>query len=266
MMNERRLIFSLSFIIAGPTFPRRLFFYTLLQQMKGNMMRLTRISVFLLITLLALTLACGPAPAPPPPGGGPGPANSPAAKSSTTSAEDAGALIYAASEGDIEKVKELLDEGVDVNSRGHDGRTALMEAAYAGHKEMAKLLLDKGANFGMKKNDGATPLSFAQGGKFTEIINMINQAADLINASSKGDAKAVQDLLNKGASINAQGEDGRTALMEAVYGGHAEVVQILLDKGANPNTKKNDGATALSFAEGAKNQKIIEMLKQKGAK
>ena len=49
-------------------------------------------------------------------------------------------LLAAAKSGDIEKVRELLDRGADVNSRDKDGLTPLHAAAMVGHTEAAALL------------------------------------------------------------------------------------------------------------------------------
>ena len=51
-------------------------------------------------------------------------------------------LLAAAKSGDIEKVRELLNKGADVNVRmdGLYGETPLQTAAYAGHTETAALL------------------------------------------------------------------------------------------------------------------------------
>jgi ankyrin repeat protein len=54
--------------------------------------------------------------------------------------------------------------------------------------------------------------------------------------------------------------------MEATYGGHTEVVKLLLEKGADVTPQKDDGATALSLAQGTSRKEIVEMLTQKGAK
>jgi uncharacterized protein len=185
---------------------------------------------------------------------------------SRTSAADRDQLFAAASKGDVATVKELLDKGVDVNTRGADGRTALMEAAFRGLPEVVKLLLDRGANIGLKKNDGETALSFAAGGKHTDIVDMINRASDLMAASAKGDLKKVQELLDKGTPVNVRSGGGGTALMEATNGGHTDIVKLLLEKGADVNARKDDGATALTFAEGAKRNEIATLLRQKGAK
>lgn len=49
-------------------------------------------------------------------------------------------------EGDIVKVRMILNSGVNVDVKNSTGRTALMMAAERGDYEMVKLLLRKGSN------------------------------------------------------------------------------------------------------------------------
>lgn len=73
---------------------------------------------------------------------------------------------------------------------------------------------------------------------------------ELLRVAGKGDVEAIKALLDKGASVNAQGDDGRTPLMEAAYAGQINAVKLLLERGADPSLKKKDGADALAFSAG----------------
>ena len=55
-------------------------------------------------------------------------------------------LLSYASKGDVNAIKELLEEGADVNASDYDGRTALHLAASEGHGHVVELLLNHGAN------------------------------------------------------------------------------------------------------------------------
>ena len=50
-------------------------------------------------------------------------------------------LVNAAMEGNLELVRQLLDEGVNVNAKDKHDVTALMAASTVGHTEVVKLLL-----------------------------------------------------------------------------------------------------------------------------
>ncbi len=86
-----------------------------------------------------------------------------------------------------------FDKGADINTKDKYGWTALTWAWHSVYGkpdlDLVKLLKDRGA-------------------KMT-----------LTAAACLGDLKEARRLINAGADINAQGQDGRTALMIAVQGG-----------------------------------------------
>ncbi|HXD33859.1 MAG TPA: ankyrin repeat domain-containing protein [Pyrinomonadaceae bacterium] len=81
----------------------------------------------------------------------------------------------------------------------------------------------------------------------------------LLDASIKGDAAAVQALLDKGVSPNTKDSDGRTPLTEAAYYGHTQIVKMLIGKGADVWAKKRDGETPVTMAAG--HADIVQLLK-----
>ncbi len=48
-------------------------------------------------------------------------------------------------DGDLDKVKEFVEGGFDVNIKGSDGITALMMASFMGQNSVASYLTSKGA-------------------------------------------------------------------------------------------------------------------------
>ena len=88
---------------------------------------------------------------------------SPAAKKPLTSIDKQ--LINAVKSGDLAKVKELLAESANPNSKT-GGVTPLVWASYKGQLGIVKLLLDSGANINAQDKDGDTALIAAVfGGK-----------------------------------------------------------------------------------------------------
>ena len=67
-------------------------------------------------------------------------------------------LLHACSSGAVEKVRRLIKEGADVESRDQYGATALMEAAYCGRRHVLELLLEGGASVSASDKDGRTAL------------------------------------------------------------------------------------------------------------
>ena len=159
-----------------------------------------------------------------------------------------GQLMSAAQSGDLETIKLLLKNGVEINAKDNAGYTALTWAAVEGQTNVVKLLLDKGADFNAKDTKGFTTLMIA---------------------SEQGQTIVVKLLLDKGADINAKDTNATTALMVAVEGGwghtNTDVVKLLLDKGADINAKDNEGYTALMWAAGAGKTDVVKLLLDKGA-
>ena len=73
----------------------------------------------------------------------------------------ASGIQKAAISGNIEAVKQYLDDGADVNTKDEVGRTPLHVAARKGHKEIAKLLIAEGADVNTKDENSLTPLDLA---------------------------------------------------------------------------------------------------------
>lgn len=172
-------------------------------------------------------------------------------------------MLVVAVKGENARVKELLDQGVDVNMRGNDRNTPIMEAAYAGHVDTCKLLLDHGADLSAKKNDGANPGTLTHSKEVSELFKSV---AALVEASGQGTIQSVKELIDKGTPLNGLDPNGRTALTEASWNGKTDVVKLLLEKGANPNIKKSDGESPLSLATGQKHPDIVALLNEAIAK
>ncbi|HMG72110.1 MAG TPA: ankyrin repeat domain-containing protein [Pyrinomonadaceae bacterium] len=81
-------------------------------------------------------------------------------------------LFLAASEGKLEVVRYLLDEGADVNARANSDSTPLAEAAYYGHVDVIKELLLRGADINAIGEQG-TALDIASNRKNTATADLL---------------------------------------------------------------------------------------------
>ena len=70
----------------------------------------------------------------------------------------------------------------------------------------------------------------------------------LMVASDQGYLEIVKYLVANGANINEKGLLNWTSLLWASYKGHTEVVKYLVANGADVNLQNNDGDTALMLA------------------
>lgn len=120
-------------------------------------------------------------------------------------------LHHAASSGDLEEMRALLDEGFAINAFDDLGHTPLHCAVIRGHIEAVRYLIKAGADVNAhdKAKIGETPLgtvatncSFAMakllidsGADPTILGFMCNTALDRSAARKKGEGKRVQKLL-----------------------------------------------------------------------
>uniref|UniRef100_A0A2K6UYH1 2-5A-dependent ribonuclease n=1 Tax=Saimiri boliviensis boliviensis TaxID=39432 RepID=A0A2K6UYH1_SAIBB len=88
----------------------------------------------------------------------------------------------------------------------------------------------------------------------------------LIEAVRKGDVGLVQQLLEGGANVNFQEEEGGwSPLHNAVQMSREDIVDLLLLHGADPVLRKKNGATPFIIAAIEGNVKLLELFLSKGA-
>jgi len=87
----------------------------------------------------------------------------------------------------------------------------------------------------------------------------------LIVAALTGDEAVLDDLIARGAVVNATDDYDRTALFHAVRAGRTTVVQQLLRSGADPSLAAQHGLTPLIEAARRGHQQIVELLLAAGA-
>ncbi|MBO6288815.1 MAG: ankyrin repeat domain-containing protein [Alphaproteobacteria bacterium] len=83
---------------------------------------------------------------------------------------------------------------------------------------------------------------------------------DLINGVKSKNLEAVQQLLAAGEDVNAQNEQGNTALHYAIATDNAEMTRLLLNSGANLNAANEKGWTPLKIAEKKNVQNVTAVL------
>ncbi|KAK9153170.1 hypothetical protein Sjap_000650 [Stephania japonica] len=84
-------------------------------------------------------------------------------------------MMYLVNEGDVEGINELLNEGVNVNFKDIDHRTALHIAACQGRTDVVDLLIRRGAEIDPKDRWGSTPLADAIFYKNHEVIKLLEK-------------------------------------------------------------------------------------------
>jgi ankyrin repeat protein len=181
-------------------------------------------------------------------------------------------------EGDLAKVKQLFESGMDVDTKDKFGCTPAYWALSVGQKELFEYLLNKGADVNAKTNDGCTPLHQASKAGFVDIARqLIAKGADvnaattetgrqpLADAAGSGHEEIVRLLIAKGADVNAMFSKGRHALGDAAKAGHENVVKLLLASGAEVNLHSESRGGALHAAARFGHATILDLLIANGA-
>ncbi|XP_070779932.1 ankyrin repeat and SOCS box protein 16 [Enoplosus armatus] len=96
------------------------------------------------------------------------------------------------------------------------------------------------------------------------LSSKVKQTSALRLAASRGHTGCVEELLFRGAEVNAD-PGGNPALHDACIGGHAVCVQLLLSHGADPELLAADGSAPLHFCSTAQSFQCAELLLDGGA-
>ena len=204
-------------------------------------------------------------------------------------------LHTAARHGLLEKLKELIGKGADVNAKNSEGQTPLDLASGKGHKDIVELLVEKGADSsiytaaslgdiekvksliksGVSVNgdprSSSTPLYWAVKNEHRDVAKLlIDKGADvssahlLYYASMHGYRDMAEFFIEKGANVNSRyWED--TPSHYAVWGGHTDVLELLLAHGADANQKGQHGRSLLHLAAGSGSVDMTKMVLGKRA-
>jgi ankyrin repeat protein len=176
-------------------------------------------------------------------------------------------LTAAAEHGTLEKVKELIARGEDVNPRTES--TPLKEACNRGELEIGRALLEAGADPNMV-TDNWTPLMEASRVGNREMIQLLvefeaecnttnsDNWTALMAASRNGHTQAVEELLQSKAEPNQQDHVGWSALLTAVFRHHEEISLKLAEAGANPHLQNLMCTSALRLAIDSEQDGVID--------
>uniref|UniRef100_A0AAY5L7P2 K Homology domain-containing protein n=1 Tax=Esox lucius TaxID=8010 RepID=A0AAY5L7P2_ESOLU len=179
-------------------------------------------------------------------------------------------LAEACSDGDVNAVRKLLDEGRSVNEHTEEGESLLCLACSAGYYELAQVECTH--------THTHTCISFIQTLYFqhscsvTPVVLFKCHCAKLPGNTALtygcagGFLDVVKVLLKEGANIEDHNENGHTPLMEAASAGHVDVARVLLEYGAGINTHSNEfKESALTLACYKGHLDMVRFLLEAGA-
>ncbi|MBB3342278.1 ankyrin repeat domain-containing protein [Luteimonas sp. RC10] len=181
-------------------------------------------------------------------------------------------LPQAASAGDADAVRRLLDLGFDIDTPDAQACTALLRAAGGGHLAVVDLLLARGADTTCAARSGATALSAAVSMRHAAVVDRLlaagapldqrlpGEVSVLMLAAALGLPDLAARLLTAGADIHATDAQGLTPLhCAALYGFTSRdrtrllaLFDTLLLAGAQIDAPAAGGVTPLLLLLGAR--------------
>lgn len=146
--------------------------------------------------------------------------------------------------GDVDKLKNVLDQGFEVDMPLQSGWTSLMYAANNGFVEAVELLLKHKASPNYQY-DLFTPVM--------AVCVSTNRNEDQL-------VSCIKMLIDFGAKINVHDRHLMTPLMYAAKQGYSKVVKVLCEHHADVNKQETRGWTALSFAAAIGLSHVVRIL------
>ncbi len=169
----------------------------------------------------------------------------------------------------IAALEALLADGLDVNAADSVGWTALMGACLEGRARIVDFLVKRGADVNASQPKFGTPLMIASG------VWIVRRRVENIEKRGLPESRKAQQLaaplemartlVEAGALVNAQHQDGRTALMNAVMMGWTDVVQFLLAEGADVRLRDIQDRSVIDYVSAVRSPEIEGFLAAAGA-
>jgi len=157
-------------------------------------------------------------------------------------------IHHAAYEGDLKKVKEIIDRDPNqINVQDAQGFTPLHLASGKGHIEIVEFLLNHGADTELEIFNGDTPLML------------------VARYARHGQYETIKTLLEHGAKVNHKNKHGRAALHKAATYSGKEVMNLLISYGADVNARDEHQSTPLHQAAMLSNIEAAKALVEHGA-
>ncbi len=212
------------------------------------------------------------------------------------------ALIAAASTGELDVLRLLLDSGADVNGQDAQGSSPLSAACFGGHRDAVDLLLEHKADVNLADKSGATALMAATQGGYRDLAECLLKNGAAVDARTKirivyhtryglpenwippgtsalslsvigRTVDATRLLLDHGADVDIRDQPGWTPLMWASYLGAAEIARLLVQSGADVRAKSvlqedgvfSPGTTPLMLASARGHLEVVELLLESGS-
>jgi ankyrin repeat protein len=188
--------------------------------------------------------------------------------------------VVAASQGNLESLHIIMENGCDLNAQSESGFTPLMIACENGHYEVAVTLINAGADRNLTSTaKGLTALMIAakrgninlcrallepntstgEPGCEREIKELKLGYTAFIFAARRDFVAVVELLINEGINIQSRDNNGMTAIHHAAYFNRLKTFRYLWTFSGCINSKDDQGRTPLMIAVQRGHRAIVEL-------
>ena len=189
-------------------------------------------------------------------------------------------VYNAASAGDLDKLKVLVDAGASLDFRGgEDGLPVITAAVLSESVPTVAYLVTRGLDLDQKDNRQFTASSYAAFSGLLDILKLLrsggtdlsirvntNNGTLIMQAIRNNQTEVVDYLIREGLDVTTVDSDGRSALFYAAQLGNVAIVESLLAAGADIDfLNTEDQMTALLQAIASNRTDIVLALLQRGA-
>ena len=160
-------------------------------------------------------------------------------------------LVYAASQGAVGTLLELLDSGVPINQSNANANGDSAFTAAAAHPGMVAVLAKLGADLSHRNSDGKTAYMIAAASNRTRMMQVLEEIGSPMDQPGELDGLAqVQAMLNalRGQEADDANEGEGEDLLMACLTGDAITVSRKIASGVEVNYVNAEGRTALAMA------------------
>ncbi|KAK4488949.1 hypothetical protein RD792_004740 [Penstemon davidsonii] len=179
-------------------------------------------------------------------------------------------LNCAANDGDLHRLRHLVEAGADPNKIDYNGQSPLHLAASKGYEDITQFLIQKRVEINLTDNFGKSPLFEAIKNGHDSIASLLVKAGASLSIDNPGsclcetvarkDLNFLKRLLANGINPNSKNYDLRTPLHLAASEGLYRESVILLDSGASVFATDRWGRTPLDEARIGGNQDLLKLL------
>ena len=191
-------------------------------------------------------------------------------KSALSATEARKRLIEAAKVGDLSAIRQVLELREDaVHLRNSHHNTALRSAVSAGQLEAAEFLVAHGADIHQVNHGGSSLMEVAVYSGHPATVRWLGRGGfeiGILELSAIGDLDGVLGVLeSEPKSLDQRDRRGLTALHHAARCGHVKLVEQLVERGADLEAANRHGHVPLSVAVEESQVEAVKCLLKKGA-